>query len=274
MRSERAEEPELSLVIPAYNEARRITATLERALAHLNSTYRSFELIVVDDGSSDATERVAGEALADRPYARVLRLPRNSGKGAAVRAGMLAARGRRMLFSDADLSAPIEEEAKLAAALDHGADVAIGTRAHAESKITLAQGKLRQSMGRMFNLFIRVLGLTPFSDTQCGFKMFTREAAHTVFPATRVHGFAFDVEVLFLAGRAGFRIVEVPVEWRNDPASRVRMILDSARMFGESLRIRWLYPPWTRGSATSRAVSESSSSSATERERRGSDGPA
>jgi dolichyl-phosphate beta-glucosyltransferase len=274
MTLEGSEEPELSLVFPAYNEAKRIASSLERAFEYLGSAYRTFELIVVDDGSSDDTLRVAQEALEGRTNARVLSLPENRGKGAAVRTGMLAARGDRILFSDTDLSSPIEEEAKLADALARGADVAIGTRAHPESNVAVAQGKLRQSMGRTFNVLLRLLGLTPFSDTQCGFKMFTREAAHSIFPVTRVHGFAFDVEILYLADRAGFRVVEVPVEWRNDPASRVNMVTDSARMILEALRIRWLYPPWGSRSGISRAVSDSSSSNATERSRPDSGGPA
>ncbi len=274
MTEERPEEPELSLIIPAYNERDRIEATVERALSYLRSAYRAFELIVVDDGSSDDTERIAREALKGESAALVLALSENRGKGAAVRAGMIASRGRRTLFSDADLSTPIEEEAKLAAALDRGADIAIGSRAHSESNITVAQGKLRQSMGRIFNLFIRLLRLTPFSDTQCGFKMFSREAVQAIFPITRVHGFAFDVEILYLARLGGFQVAEVPVEWENDPASRVRMLRDSARMIIEALRIRWIYPPWESRSVISRAESDSSSSKATDRSRRGSGGPA
>jgi dolichyl-phosphate beta-glucosyltransferase len=264
---------EFSLVIPAYNEAARLPATLQRACAYLDAQFSSSEIIVVDDGSSDETTRVAEATLAGRPRARVLTFPENRGKGAAVRAGMLASSGGDVLFSDADFSTPIEEESRLRAALDVGADIAIGSRAEAESRITQRQGILRESMGRTFNVLIRLLGLSRFRDTQCGFKMFRREAAQEIFPETRLNRFAFDVEILFLAERLGFRIAAVPVEWRDDPASRVHMIRDSARMILEVLRIRCRYPPWTsRG--TIRARTGSSSSNATERSRGPSGGPA
>jgi dolichyl-phosphate beta-glucosyltransferase len=233
--------PELSVVIPAYNEAERLPLTLERVCSYLDRAHPDHELIVVDDGSADGTTEAARKALAARSRSRVLTLPENRGKGAAVRAGMLAARGRRVLFSDADLSTPIEEEARLAEALARGADVAIGSRAHPASRITRAQGSVRESMGRTFNVLVRLIGLSRFRDTQCGFKMFTREAAQTVFSRARIDGFAFDVEVLLLAARARLRIEEVPVEWRNDPASRLHMIFDSARMLRELVRIRLLY---------------------------------
>jgi len=266
------EAPELSFVLPSYNEARRLPRTLERVAAYFDATLPSAEIIVVDDGSSDETSRVARETLVGRAGAQVVTFPQNRGKGAAVRAGVLAARGRRVLFSDADLSTPIEEEARLRAALDRGADVAIGSRAEPDSRVTLPQGTARQSMGRTFNVLVRLLGLTSFRDTQCGFKMFTREAAQAIFPTARLDGFAFDVEVLYVAERAGFRVVAVPVEWKNDPVSRVRMVRDPVRMILELLRIRLRYPPWgARG--TIRAVSASRSSSATERSRESSGGP-
>ena len=232
-----------SLVFPAYKEADRIRRALRRAFGYLPTRYPSFEVIVVDDGSPDETTAVARETLSALGDGRVITLPRNRGKGAAVRAGMLAARGEHVLFSDSDLSTPIEEESKLAAALDAGADIAIGSRAHPEAEITKAQGIVRQSMGRTFNLGLRMLGLTRLRDTQCGFKMFRGEVAREIFSAARIDGFAFDVEILLLAGRAGYRIAEVPVEWENDPASRLHMVRDSLRMIREVLRIRWLYLP-------------------------------
>jgi dolichyl-phosphate beta-glucosyltransferase len=209
-------------------------------------------------GGSEAPEPVASrETLSRLGDGRVITLPHNQGKGAAVRAGMLAARGERILFSDADLSAPIEEERKLSAAIEAGADVAIGSRSHPGAEITKAQGVVRQSMGRTFNVGLRVLGLTRFRDTQCGFKMFRREAARKIFSEARIDGFAFDVEVLLLATRAGHRIDEVPVEWENDPASRLHMIRDSVRMILEVLRIRWLYRPRLFRALTDRNVDES-----------------
>jgi dolichyl-phosphate beta-glucosyltransferase len=237
---------DLSLIFPAYNESERIPVAIRRVYEFFEASQRAVEVIVVDDGSSDDTSAAASRALSGKAGGNVLTLPRNCGKGAAVRAGVMASQGRFVLFSDADLSTPISDEAKLRAALEAGADIAIGTRAVRESKITLRQSLVRESMGRTFNLLIRVLGLSRFSDTQCGFKMFTLEAARALFPVARVQGFAFDVEVLYLAERAGFRVVEVPVEWRNDPDSRVRKIRDSARMIIEVLRIRWMYAPWKR----------------------------
>jgi dolichyl-phosphate beta-glucosyltransferase len=242
--SEEPPSPELSLVIPAYNEAQRLSETLDGICTHLEAAGRTFELIVVDDGSSDDTSATASRVLDARGAGQVVTLPKNCGKGAATRAGVLVARGRTVLFSDADFSAPIPEEEKLRKALEGGADVAIGTRADPASDITQRQSVLRETMGRIFNLLVRLLGLSRFHDTQCGFKMFTREAALAIFPVARVQGFAFDVEILYLAERAGFRVVEVPVEWKNDPTSRVRMFRDSTRMILETLRIRWLYPPW------------------------------
>jgi dolichyl-phosphate beta-glucosyltransferase len=255
--SEAPEPVAFSVVFPAYREADRIPRALERAFQYLPTRYPSFEVIVVDDGSPDETTAVARETLAGLGGGRVITLPHNQGKGAAVRAGMLAARGERVLFSDADLSAPIEEERKLSAALDAGADVAIGSRAHPKAEITKAQGVVRQSMGRTFNVGLRVLGLTRFHDTQCGFKMFRREAARKIFSAARIDGFAFDVEVLLLATRAGYRVDEVPVEWENDPASRLHMIRDSIRMILEVVRIRWLYRPRLVGALRGRNVDES-----------------
>ncbi len=233
--------PELTVVLPAYNEAARLEASLASIRLYLDSFEGSTELIVVDDGSTDGTADLAHRLLDGSPDARVLQLAENCGKGAAVRAGMLAAHGRHVLFSDVDLSTPIRDEAGLRAALAAGADVAIGSRAEANSQITRRQNIVRESMGRIFNLFVRLLRLSDIHDTQCGFKMLTLDAARKIFPRTRVQGFAFDVEVLFLARMLGLRIDVVPVEWKNHPASRVQMIRDSVRMILTLIRIRWLY---------------------------------
>jgi dolichyl-phosphate beta-glucosyltransferase len=233
--------PELTLVVPAFDEAGRLARSLCAIRSYLGGALPDHEIIVVDDGSRDDTACIASEVLSDDPRASVIRLPRNLGKGAAVRAGVLQAGGRRVLFSDADLSTPIEEEQKLRAALDAGADVAIGSRAHRESHISRSQNVVRQSMGKTFNVLARALGLTGFRDTQCGFKMFRREAAQLVFGRAKIDGFAFDVEVLLLAERAGLTVVEVPVEWRNDPSSRLGLIRAPIGMTLELLRIRWLH---------------------------------
>lgn len=233
--------PEFTLVIPAYDEASRLARTLCVVCAYLERELPDHEIVVVDDGSRDDTAHIASRVLGDDPRASVIRLPRNLGKGAAVRAGALRARGRRVLFSDADLSTPIEEERKLREALDGGADVAIGSRALRESRVARRQNWIRQSMGKTFNLMARALGLTKFRDTQCGFKMFRRDAAQLLFGRAQIDGFAFDVEVLLLAERAGLTVVEVPVEWRNDPSSRLDLFFAPARMILELLRIRWLH---------------------------------
>ncbi len=226
--------PSLSVVIPAFNEAQRLRPTLARVMAFLDASARSYELLVVDDGSSDATALVAGELVGER--GRVIALGRNRGKGAAVRAGVLASRGARVLVTDADLSTPIEQLAKLEAVLDAGAAVAVASRAVAGAELPVRQGPLRAAIGRGFNRFVRALGLSPLLDTQCGFKLFEGEAARSLFAALEIEGFAFDVEVLARAERAGLRVVELPVLWRNDADSRVRAFA-GARAFADLAQI-------------------------------------
>lgn len=224
--------PSLSVVIPAYNEEARLGPTVERVLAYLAARGGDTELVVVDDGSKDGTA-----ALARAGGARVIVQPANRGKGAAVRTGMLAATGSRVLFSDADLATPIEELAKLEARLDAGDDVAIGSRALRDSDIRVRQHWMRESMGRGFNLIVRALLLGGIRDTQCGFKLFTREAAQDLFGRATIDGFAFDVEILWLA-RGRFRVVEVPVVWRHVEESKVSPGTDAARMFADIVRLR------------------------------------
>ncbi len=229
--------PLLSVVIPAYNEADRLPATLERIASYLRAEVGAFEIVVVDDGSQDATAESARACLAEEPGGRVLSLPENRGKGAACRRGVLAARGDRILICDADLSTPIEEERRLRAPLAAGADVVIGSRAHPEARIEVRQARLREAAGRGLNRIMRWLGLTQFRDTQCGFKLFRREAAHALFAESRIDGFLFDVEVLMLATRQDLTIVEVPVEWHNDPDSRVHVLRGLPGIAWQLLRI-------------------------------------
>ena len=229
--------PLLSVVIPAYNEADRLPATLERVASYLRAEVGAFEIVVVDDGSQDATAESARACLAEEPGGRVLSLPENRGKGAACRRGVLAARGDRILICDADLSTPIEEERRLRAPLAAGADVVIGSRAHPEARIEVRQARLREAAGRGLNRIMRWLGLTQFRDTQCGFKLFRREAAHALFAESRIDGFLFDVEVLMLAKRRDLEIVEVPVEWHNDPDSRVHVLRGLPGIAWQLLRI-------------------------------------
>jgi dolichyl-phosphate beta-glucosyltransferase len=226
----------LSVVIPAYNEALRLPATLARVREHLAARGVAHEILVVDDGSSDATADVA-RAAGD--VVRVLRHEANRGKGCAVRRGMLAARGERRLMTDADLSTPIEELARLEAEIERGFDVAIGSRAVPGARIEVHQPAYREAMGRLFNVLVQALLLPGLSDTQCGFKLFTAPAAETAFGACRLDGFSFDVEALYVARRHGLRVAEVPVVWKNDAATRVGLGGGGAA-FADLLRIRML----------------------------------
>lgn len=208
----------LSVVIPAFNEEQRLPGTLATILPFLRSRGETFEVVVVDDGSRDRTAEVAGQA---GPEVRVLKNPGNRGKGYSVRNGMLNAQGAWRLMSDADLSTPIEELDRLKAALTDGAEIAIASRAVSGANLEKRQSIMRETSGRFFNLLVRTLHLPGVKDTQCGFKLFSAAAARAAFTESTLDGFAFDVEALVLARRAGFRITEVPVTWRNDEQSRV-----------------------------------------------------
>ena len=232
--------PALSIVIPAYNEVERLGPTLERVVAYCAAERPDHEVMVVDDGSTDGTAALARGLAAAHPSIRVIEQGRNRGKGAAVRTGMLAAFGERVLFSDADLATPIEELAKLEAELDRGADIAIASRAAPGADIQVRQHPLREMMGRTFNLMVRLAAVGGIGDTQCGFKLFTRAAAQDLFGRAQVDGFAFDVEVLWLA-RGRYRVAEVPVIWRHVEESKVSPGSDAARMFLDLVRIRWLH---------------------------------
>lgn len=229
----------LSIVIPAYNEEKRIGATLEKIQDFLSSQPYSSEIILADDGSTDRTIQVAKELNIEG--LKIVRNERNMGKGAATRKGILSASGELLLFSDADLSTPIEEVNKLIRAIQEGYDVAIGSRALPDSEIIVHQPFYRETMGRVFNLFVRMLVLKGIKDSQCGFKLFKAEVARKVFAEQQLSGFAFDVEILLLARRAGYRIKEVPVRWINSPASRVSPTRDAIKMFTDLLKLRRLY---------------------------------
>jgi dolichyl-phosphate beta-glucosyltransferase len=247
-------EPALSVVIPAFNEAERLPGTLAKVMAYLRERGESFEIVVVDDGSADATAEQARRC--GRDAVRVLQNQGNRGKGYSVRRGMLAARGARRLMTDADLSTPIGELEKLEAALRDGHDVAIGSRAVRGARIEVRQPWYRENLGRVFNLLVQLAVLPGLKDTQCGFKLFTAAAAAQAFGRSRLDGFAFDVEVLYLARRAGRRIIEIPVVWRNDAATRVGSFkgflafVDVLRIRGNALLGR--YPRPVRDSAGSR----------------------
>ena len=222
--------PRLTVVVPAYGEGARIGASVAVLQDVLGP---DTEVLVVDDGSGDDTATAATAA-----GAAVIRLPANRGKGAAVRAGMLAARGELVVFTDADLSYPPAQVERLCVELKRGADVVVGSRRHVGTRTLVRAGKVRELSGRVFNLFTRLVLPRSFGDTQCGLKGFRLEAAQEIFAHTRVDGFAFDVEVLWLAWYRGMTIVEVPVELDNAAGSTVRLSKDSMRMLRDLLRIR------------------------------------
>ncbi len=229
----------LSIVVPAYNEAERLPASVQRIIAWADDVGANIEIVVVDDGSSDQTVAIAQQMAVDEPRIRVESLGRNRGKGAAVRRGVSVARKDYILFSDADLSTPIDEVRKLADAIADGADVAIGSRDVADSRIERHQPWYREAMGRTFNRIVRALAVGGISDTQCGFKLFAAEPARRCFSRTTIEGFAFDVEVLFIARKLGYRISEVGVIWVNDERTTVDAFRDSTRMFLDVARIRY-----------------------------------
>ena len=230
--------PELSVVIPAYDEAARLPPSIDRVLEYLRASGRSHELIVVDDGSKDSTVATVEAMNRDGAGMRLVRHQVNLGKGAAVRTGVLASTGDMVLFTDADLSTPIEDAELLIAALMEGADVAIGSRALNRHLVEVHQPFYRESMGRVFNLFVQALLLPGLHDTQCGFKAFRGDVARRLFQELESTGFDFDPEVLYRARRQGLVIREIPVHWRNSPDTRVSAVSDSARMFSALFRIR------------------------------------
>ncbi|HEV2014605.1 MAG TPA: dolichyl-phosphate beta-glucosyltransferase [Candidatus Dormibacteraeota bacterium] len=229
--------PEISIIIPAFNEAQRLPATLDRVERFLATAGLSAEVIVVDDGSRDATAEVVRQRVAGWPQLKLIAAAHNGGKGSAVRLGMAEARGRYRIFSDADLSVPIDDLEKLLRPLRAGAGVAIASRGLKDSQVERHQPWYRETMGKFFNRLVRIFVLGGLHDTQCGFKAFTAEVAERVFPALQTRGFGFDVEVLYRARHAGYQIVEVGTRWINSPQSRVHPIRHSAAMFLELLAI-------------------------------------
>jgi dolichyl-phosphate beta-glucosyltransferase len=233
--------PPLAVVVPAFNEARRLTENLLTLLQYLETYRPAAELIVVDDGSNDGTAGVAEEFFAQRPEvtARVLRFAQNRGKGHAVRAGLLAAQAPIALFSDADLSTPLTELPKIVEPIESGNyDIVLGSRALDRTLIGHRQPWRREQGGKVFNAIVRLTTGLPFSDTQCGFKAFRMKTVRPIIEQGRIDGFGFDVEILFLAQRAGLRMLEVPVRWNHHDGSKVHIVRDSLRMFSEVVSLR------------------------------------
>jgi glycosyltransferase involved in cell wall biosynthesis len=228
-----------SIVIPAYNEGPRLGTTLQKVLAYVNEQGWNAEVIVVNDGSRDHTAEIVHQFAETNPMVRLIQNPGNRGKGYSVRNGMLNAQGEVILFTDADLSSPIEEMPKLLQAIAAGADIAIGSRWLRAELQTRRQSLHRQLFGRIFNLLQRMILGLPFKDTQCGFKAFTRRAAQTILPLQRIERWGFDPEILFLARKFGFRVQEVPVLWGHSGGTRIHPLVDGSRMFQELVHIRW-----------------------------------
>ena len=234
-----AKYPYYSIVIPAFNESARIPATLKTVVACVRERGWDAEVIVVNDGSTDSTAAIVRDFAASNPEVRLIENPGNRGKGYSVRSGILQALGEVVMFSDADLSAPIEEADRLFAAIAEGADIAIGSRWLEKGRQTHRQPLYRQFFGRCFNAVTRgVMGLH-FADTQCGFKAFTRAAAQTVFQLQTIERWGFDPEILFIALKCGYKVVEVPVSWAHDERTRMSYLRDGIRMLEDVAKIRW-----------------------------------
>lgn len=227
----------LSIVIPTYNEEQRIKRTLSLIINYLNKKAFSWEIIVVDDGSRDRTKEIIKRFMFDKRISLVEN-QENRGKGYSVKEGILSARGRFILFSDADLSTPIEEIDKLFFYLKSGYDIAIGSRGLEGSKIIIPQFWVRQTMGKIFNFIIRFFILPGIKDTQCGFKLFKGQVAKRVFSILKIKGFAFDVEVLYIAKNLNLKVKEIPIEWYNSPKSKVNPTIDSFEMLIDICKIK------------------------------------
>ena len=230
--------PELSIVIPSFNEELRLPPTLEKIERYIREKRPNTEVIVVDDGSGDHTAAVAKSWKTRIPSLRVVPNGRNRGKGFSVRHGSLEAKGDVVLFTDADLSSPIEEAEKLLAALQSH-DVAIGSRAVDRNLIEVHESPLRELAGIIFNRIVRITLRLPFVDTQCGFKAFRRERCRIIFEQQTIERFGFDPELLYLARHHGLSTAEVPVRWAHSPATKVNMMRDSLQMFLDIFIIRW-----------------------------------
>jgi dolichyl-phosphate beta-glucosyltransferase len=231
--------PQYSIVIPAFNESGRIPATLESVISCIRASAWDAEVIVVNDGSTDATAQLVREIARKAPEIRLIENPGNRGKGYSVRNGILQAQGEIVMFTDSDLSAPIIEAERLFAAIAAGADIAIGSRWLESGRQTHRQPLYRQVFGRCFNLVCRMVMNLPFADTQCGFKAFTRSAAQTVFQLQTIERWGFDPEILFIALKRGYAVKEVPVSWAHDARTRMSYLRDGLQMLKELAIVRW-----------------------------------
>ncbi|MEW5806906.1 MAG: dolichyl-phosphate beta-glucosyltransferase [Acidobacteriota bacterium] len=237
-----ASNPFLSIVIPAFNEEKRLRDTLDRVWTYTRQNSLDAEIIVVNDGSVDATPEIAKKFTHLHDHCFLVNNVENRGKGFSFRRGFLASKGNLILLTDADLSAPIEEFGVLMKVMREGNyDIAIGSRGIDPSKVEIKQNWVRRTMGKSFNSLVRMITKLPFKDTQCGFKLMARERVLPVINMMKVDRFSYDVELLFLASRSGLRIIEVPVVWRNSTETKVRMVIDSLSMIGDILKIKRNY---------------------------------
>lgn len=234
-------DPFLSVIIPAFNEQRRLPPTLLDAVDFLDSFDKEYEVIVVDDGSRDGTSAVVQKFEKIRSQVRLIRLPKNYGKGHAVRTGALNAHGQFILFADADGSTAISEVSRLLTAIEEGSEVVIGSRALRSDETEVKALLLRKILGRVFNKIVNTVLLPGIADTQCGFKLFSRKAANFLFSQQQSDGFSFDIELLFLAKKAGLSVSEIAINWENVPGSKVNLVSDSLRMFLDIFRFAWIH---------------------------------
>lgn len=226
------------MVVPAYNEEQRLLRTLERLREYYDSQSYPYDVCVVSDGSTDATPRIAEDFAQAHPKFRLDHYTQNRGKGYAVRRGMLGAKGELILFCDADLATPQEETEKLLVRIEAGADVAIGSRPLRDSKLEVRQPRLREFLGRAFNVVVQVLGIRGIDDTQCGFKLFRQTPAREIFSRCKLDGFGFDFETLMIARDLGYRIDEVPIRWSHQEGSKVVLMRDGPRMLRDLVKLR------------------------------------
>jgi dolichyl-phosphate beta-glucosyltransferase len=230
----------LSIVIPAYNEAQRILPYLQSIVAYLGQRGQPYEILVVDDGSQDDTAAIVERLQSQHQAIRLIRLPTNSGKGHAVRTGMQQAQGTLRLMADADGATPIQEVERLEAAIHNGADLAIGSRplAYRDARYKVRVRWHRSVSGNLFNWLVQRLGIPGIRDTQCGFKLFRASVAQDLFAVSCINGYGFDLELLYIAQRRGYQIAEVPINWADQPGSKVLVLRDGFRMFCELLAVR------------------------------------
>lgn len=232
----------LSIIIPAYNEEQRISSTLDIVLDYFNTKDYKTEILVVDDGSNDKTVEIIREYSMKSPMVALVQNPYNQGKGAAVRRGMLHAQGQYLLFSDADLSAPIGDVERLIPYLEQGYDIAIGSRNIKDKDVKIVAIPKRMFMGRCFHWFVQSLILPGYKDTQCGFKLFKHDVAKHIFSLQKLDRFSFDVEILYLAKKHGYKVKEVAVNWVHVDNSRINLFSDPVQMFIDILKIKQLHP--------------------------------